>query len=873
MTTTPMMEQYLSFKNQYPGKIVLFRMGDFFETFGDDAKIVSKILNITLTSRDRNTDPTPLAGFPHHALNQYLPKIINGGYCAVIVDQIEDPKLAKGIVKRAVVRVVTPATIDNEEKSKNSFLGAFVKIKKDVYCSFLDIQTGDFTYTSFPFTKQNFSNLVTSYDPSEVLIIENETDLVFSNIPIQPISKKYLNISFCSEILQKFFNVKTVSSLGFEKEDNSIAPVAMCLDYILETQKIAPVHIKKPQRFNIGKTMVLDRATVTNLELIRSSYGNSPKNSLLHVIDQTKTNMGKRMLFSWILNPLIEIEEIKKRLDVVDYYFKNNEKQNSIREQLSSINDIERIVGKIGLNRMNARDLKALQYSLEEVVKISNEISEIKKNFEKIASKETVKEINKLVKILESSIDDNPPLAITQGYIIKKGYNKEIDEIQTLAGDNKSWIKEFEAKEKKRTGISTLKIGFTKVFGYYIEVTHANTQKVPDDYIRKQTLVSAERYITEELKQKEDLILNAQERLGELEYKIFQEVRSTCIPYLSLLQEISKEIATLDILSGFAHLAQTNNYCKPEMFDFGEKNGIVEITDGRHPVIEQQSEDQFVSNDTKINVKDSRMCILTGPNMSGKSTYIRQVAIIVIMAQIGCFVPASKCLISLVDRVFTRVGASDDLGAGRSTFMVEMDEAANILNSSTKYSLIILDEIGRGTSTYDGVSIAWAISEYLVNEVKARTLFATHYHELLKLPQKIEEGIKNYNVLVQEDVENGTVIFLRKIVEGGTDRSYGIHVAKMAGLPIKVIGRAKEILESFEQESMFKKNEVLRDSDIPVENNNKRKRERNLNVVQIPLFNMGDNGITKEIKEVDLENLTPLQALNLISKLKEKAKS
>jgi DNA mismatch repair protein MutS len=441
-----------------------------------------------------------------------------------------------------------------------------------------------------------------------------------------------------------------------------------------------------------------------------------------------------------------------------------------------------------------------------------------------------------------------------------------------LAGDSKSWIKEFEAKEKKRTGISSLKIGFTKVFGYYIEITHTHSEKVPDDYIRKQTLVNAERYITQELKEKEDLILNAQEKLGNLEYKIFNEVRNICLPYLSLLQEISKEIATLDILSGFAHLAAINNYCKPIMFDFGESGGSIEIVDGRHPVVERDGSIQFVSNDTQINGKGSRMCILTGPNMSGKSTYIRQVAVIVIMAQIGCFVPAKKCSISLVDRVFTRVGASDDLSAGRSTFMVEMDEAANILNFATKYSLIILDEIGRGTSTYDGVSIAWSIAEYLVNEIKARTLFATHYHELLKLPQKIKEGIKNYNVLVQEDVENGTVIFLRKIVEGGTDRSYGIHVAKMAGLPIKVLARAKEILESFEQESMFKKNDAILNDDIPVEEVVKKKKEKN-GVLQIPLFNVGDNEITKEIKEVDLENLTPLSALNLISKWKEKAKN
>lgn len=872
MSSTPMMEQYNSFKKQYPDKIVLFRMGDFFETFGDDAKLTSKILNITLTTRDRHTDPTPLAGFPHHALNQYLPKIIKAGYCAVIVDQIEDPKFAKGIVKRAVTRVVTPSTIDsdNEEKYKNTYLGAFVKIKKDIFISFIDISTGDFEYTKFTYSPSTLSSLLSAYDPAEALLIEGEKELKFSDIPVQPLDKRYLNEQFDSEIVKDFFKVKSIESLGFEKNDSSIIPVAMSIQYILETQKISPQHIKHPKRFNITQNMVLDRATINNLELVRNSYSGEYKNSLLWIIDQTKTLMGRRLLYSWILNPLTNIEDIKKRLSVVEYFFNNPNTLEEVREILNNINDIERLAGKIGMNRLNARDLKALQYSLEKVKEVGIKIELLKDEFPNILSSQNSKRISEIIKIVDESIEENPPFLITEGHIIKKGYNKEVDEIRSITGDSKSWIKEFEEKEKKRTGISSLKIGFTKVFGYYIEITHTHSQKVPLDYIRKQTLVNAERYITEELKEKESLILNAEEKLGQLEYLIFGKIRNECLPYLLTIQEISKELGKLDVLAGFAYLGKQRNYVCPKIYDFGQKDGVINIQKGRHPIVEAISTEEFVSNDTNLNSKDARVAILTGPNMSGKSTYIRQVATIVLLAQIGCFVPADKCEISVVDRIFTRVGASDDLSRGRSTFMVEMDEAANILNNATKYSLVILDEIGRGTSTYDGVSIAWALAEYLAKEVKSRTLFATHYHELLKLSEKIGEGIKNFNVLVEEDQEKGVVIFLRKIVEGGTDRSYGIYVAQMAGLPQRVIKRANEILEGFEQESMFNGKNELRDTNIPLPAENGKKKREIPEIAQIPLFELGDDEITKEIKEVDLDNLTPIESLNLISSWKKK---
>jgi DNA mismatch repair protein MutS len=868
MAITPMMEQYNQFKNQYPDKIVLFRMGDFFETFGDDAKLTAKILNITLTARDRSADPTPLAGFPHHALNQYLPKIIDAGYCAVIVDQIEDPKLAKGIVKRAVTRVVTPSTMDigEDTSGKKQLLGAFFVQKKEIFISFLDIGTGEFIYTSIKNNKDELANILSKFEPVEALIFENEKSLIFPNIPVQLIGKEYLNVEKCVEEITGLFKVKNIEGLGLHKDEGFVLPIAMSISYVKETQKVDPVHIQTPKKFNLNSAMTLDRATINNLELVRSSYSGSSEGSLFGVIDKTKTILGKRLLYSWILSPLIDEKQINERLKIVQYFVGDQTGLTQLRQNLEGITDIQRLVGKIGMNRLNARDLKALEYSLEKVLYLSPTLSNIQNSFKYLVDSEKIEKIKELIKIVSDSIVDTPPLLITQGHIIKPGFNNEIDELLKLSGNGKGWIKEFEEKEKERTGIGSLKISFTKVFGYYIEITNTHKEKVPTDYIRKQTLVNAERYITEELKEKEELILTAQDKLNVLEYNVFQNIRNECLKFLPLLIQISTEVAMVDVLSSFSYLAIEKNYVKPKVLGFGENNGILEIKDGRHPVVENLNSHEFVSNDTMLDQKGNRMTILTGPNMSGKSTYIRQIAIIVLLAQIGCFVPAQKCSISLVDRIFTRVGASDELSRGRSTFMVEMDEAANIVNNATKYSLIILDEIGRGTSTYDGVSIAWSLAEYLTKEIKARTLFATHYHELLKLPDKLGEGVVNFNVLVEENIETGEVIFLRKIVKGGTDRSYGIYVAQMAGLPEKVITRAKEILEGFEQESMFSLENKLRDTDISTI------PEISIKNVQIPLFEMKEDEMRNEINDIDLDNLTPLEALNIIGKWKKKIK-
>ena len=867
MSETPMMKQFLGFKKQYPDKIVLFRMGDFFETFGEDAKITSKVLNITLTKRDKTKNATPLAGFPHKAIDQYLPKLIKGGYCVVVVDQLEDPKLARGIVKRGVTRIVTPGTLDGDQASsvKDSYLAAIYQDKKEISISLCDLSTGKFLLISDHSRKDLIKQVISSYSPVEVLLLEGQERVDIGDLPVQFADKSLRNREYSAELIKEFYEIKNVNSLDIEEKSVDLVSVAMIIKYIEETQLMNPSHIMKPRRVRLNKRMVLDSFTINNLELVANSYTGEIENSLFSVIDRTETSMGKRLLYSWILNPLIEKKEIDERLNLVEKFTNDRKILEEVRERLGEINDIERIVGKIGLGRVNARDMKALQDSLENSLEV---LSILKKDLKTTYKEIDTKIIEGLIEKINKTIKDDPPITIMEGGIIKEGFDKEVDELRSLTGDSKSWIKDFEKEEKERTGIPSLKVGFNRVFGYYIEVTKTHQEKVPDRYIRKQTLVNSERYITEELKEKENIILNAQEKISELEYEIFVKFRDTFIPFIHQLQELSATVARMDVLSGFAKTALEADYVRPEIYEMGEKDGVINIVNGRHPLVESISEEEFISNDTYLNLKDSNMAILTGPNMSGKSTYIRQVATIVLLAQIGSFVPAKSAEISLVDRIFTRVGASDDLSRGRSTFMVEMDEAANIINNATKYSLIVLDEIGRGTSTYDGVSIAWALSEYLVKELKARTLFATHYHELLKLAEKFPESVKNYNVLVEEDIEKGTVIFLRKIVEGGTDRSYGIYVAKMAGLPNKVIKRANEILESFEQKNMFTKSSDVREATIEKVGGKQSKRKEN--GFQYPLFTAKESEIEREIQDLDIDNLTPIEALNKISEWKKK---
>ncbi len=866
MDDTPMMRQYLGFKKQYPDKILLFRMGDFFETFGEDAKVSSKVLNITLTRRDKKSNPTPLAGFPHKAIDQYLPKFIESGYPVVIVDQLEDPKLAKGIVKRGVTRIVTPGTLDGDQANsiKDSYLASFYFSKKNIFVALADISTGRFLALTASSSKNYVNNVLSAYDPAEILLIEGEDNESFRNIPVQFIEKGIRNTSYCNSLIKEFYGIKSINSLGLDEKSEEIIPVAMILRYIEDTQLMNPKHILKPKKLSLNSTMVLDRSTIRNLELVNNAYTGGIENSLFSVLNQTSTRMGTRLLYSWILNPLLNKKDIDVRLNTVEKFLEKVDILESIREKLDGVNDIERIVGKIGLNRATPRDIKALQISLSNSVEILNLVQkELQIKYEKL-DKDIFVDISKKI---EKIITDEPPLILTEGGIIKEGYSSEVDELRSLSGDNRNWLKELEKNEKNLTGISSLKISYNKVFGYYIEVTKSHQSKVPDRYIRKQTLVNSERYITEELKEKEEIILNAHTDLCTLEYKLFNDFRDSLLPNLENLQQLAQVIAQVDVLSNFAYISREKNYARPEIYEVGEKDGIIKIQKGRHPIVESISDEEFISNDTEISFKNGYMSILTGPNMSGKSTYIRQVATIVLMAQMGSFVPASSASISAVDRIFTRVGASDDLVRGRSTFMVEMDEAANIINNATKYSLIVLDEVGRGTSTYDGVSIAWALAEYIINDVKARTLFATHYHELLKLVEKYPKEVRNFNVLVEEDIEKGLVIFLRKIVEGGTDRSYGIYVAKMAGLPEKIIKRANDILESFEQKNMFSSKSSVREISFESKGNPEKSRQ---NAFQYPLFSAKESEVEREIQKLDTDNLTPLEALKKIVEWKKK---
>jgi DNA mismatch repair protein MutS len=870
MQETPMMKQFNGFKRQYPDKVVLFRMGDFFETFGEDAKTASRVLNITLTSRDKKKDSPPMAGFPHHALNQYLPKFIKAGHCVVVVNQLEDPKLAKGIVKRGVTRIVTPGTLEEDESSytKNIFLVSFCKIKNTLGVGVIDISTGNLKVCDCPFSSENVERILNSFEPGEILLLDSEQDISLPGHMVQFLEGDFLKSDEYEKVLKDFYKVRGLNSLNLKRSLPSCVCAGMILSYVAETQKTNPEHISTPEFFNLDGTMYLDSSTIRNLDLVYNSATGSVEGSLLSIVDETKTNMGVRELHNWLLRPLLDHEQVNRRLNIVDYFFQRVELLNDVRDILGRINDLERLVGRIGLNRANARDYKAIEYSLLEVEGLFEKLKDLNKK-ESIFSQDlflekTENSLKNLATRIGEVIKENPPLLITEGFLVKDGYNQKVDELRNISGTSKNWVKEFAIEEKKKTGISNLKIGFNRVFGYYIEVSKINQSKVPDEYIRKQTLVNSERYITEDLKEKEDEILNAESKLSELEFELFQEFRTETLPYIENIKKIAAEIAFLDVLQGFAYCAMQNNYVKPEVLNIGIGEKIIDIKDSRHPVIEALSEEEFVSNDILLNDGQRRMNILTGPNMSGKSTYIRQIALSVLLAQIGCFIPASSGTITMVDRIFTRVGASDDLIRGRSTFMVEMDEASNILNNATENSLVILDEIGRGTSTYDGVSIAWALAEYLIREIEVRTMFATHYHELLALSESNPDLITNLNVQVDEDEEKEEVVFLRKIVEGGTDRSYGIHVAKLAGLPDEVVKRAYEILTSFEQTAMFSKKNV----NIPVAEKMPKKEQEEIN--QLSFLPDDNNRLLRELKKLDLDKLTPIEALNKLNKWRKK---
>ena len=863
---SPMMQHYLATKEKYKDCILFYRLGDFYEMFFDDAINVSRELELTLTGKDCGQEErAPMCGIPYHAAESYVAKLVQNGHKVAICEQLEDPKLAKGIVKRDVIRVVTPGTVTEtnllEEKRNNFIMSIF---KKGIFfgLAVCDISTGDF-YSAEIKEENNFERLldeISRYSPSEIIVNKMLSEC---SEEMQTIKERF-DVYISNEDEEKFstdtdriYREYALSDdkgnivKDLEKRLFAVSAINGLITYIEDTQKTKLEHMNKITIYTITKYMALDINARRNLELTEKLRDKSKKGTLLWVLDKTSTSMGGRLLRRWISDPLIEVKEINERLDAVEELKNDIILRGEITESLKGVYDIERLAGKISYGNANARDLNALKAS-------SSKLPAIKKLLENSNSKmlkklyESLDTLDDLYELIDKAIVDEPPILITEGGVIKLGFNEEIDELKKAMTDGKTWLVELEAKEKEETGIKGLKVGFNKVFGYYIEVTKSNLSLVPDRYIRKQTLTGGERYITEELKELESKVLGAEEKVVALEYNEFVKIREYIKTQITRLQRSAMAISKLDVLCSFATVAEDFNYCKPTV----DNSGIINIKDGRHPVIEKMlPSGSFVSNDTYLDKSLNRLAIITGPNMAGKSTYMRQVALITLMAQIGSFVPAAEAQIGVVDKIFTRVGASDDLSMGQSTFMVEMMEVANILKEATQNSLVILDEIGRGTSTYDGLSIAWAVAEYIENKEKcgAKTLFATHYHELTQLEDTLE-GVKNYSIAVKEKGED--IIFLRKIIPGGTDESYGVHVARLAGVPKMVTQRANEILKKIERKNVLV-------------NKAKEKEDKKQVSGQLDMYNFKLAEIAHELDKVNINELTPIDALNTLVKIKE----
>lgn len=877
---TPAMQQYLRIKADHEGEVLFFRMGDFYETFFEDAKIASKVLGITLTSRGKgpNGEDIPLAGIPYHALDNYLAKMIKAGYKVAICEQMEDASKSKGIVKRDVTEVVTPGTVMSDavlDDKSNNYLAAINAPKKHDFLGFayVDLSTGEFKVTEVD--EESVFDELERLKPAELLLakaespnpkIESLKDTInteYSSISISFFDEWTFVYDLARQTLMEFFEVYSLDGFGCGDMMPGVGAAGAIISYLTETQKAKLGHINNLSTYHTQQFMILDKTTQRNLELIRPLREETHKGTLLYILDSTLTPMGGRLLKHWILQPLLDVKRIKERQSAIKEFVENTYFLSEIRELLQSVGDIERLIGKIGSGRANARDLRNLSESIKFIPEIRHQMQDVysAKLGEIRDHLDPLKDVSGLI---DASIVDEPPVSLRDGNMIRKGFNPELDEVREIAFSGKKWIANLQKKERERLNISSLKIKYNKVFGYYIEVTKANLDKVPDEYIRKQTLVNSERYITPELKEYESKVLNAEEKMNEMEYQLFQEIREQVAQHSLRIQKVARQIAILDVLSGLAAVSLRNNYICPEVDETDE----IEIEEGRHPVVEKLLiGEAFVPNDLKINNKGDQILIITGPNMSGKSVYLRQIAIIVLMAQMGAFVPVQKANIGVVDRIFTRVGASDSLATGKSTFLVEMNETANILNNATNRSLILLDEIGRGTSTFDGLSIAWAVTEYLHSnpKVSAKTLFATHYHELTEL-ELILPRVRNYNVAVKE--WGNKVVFLHKIVKGGADRSYGIHVAKLAGLPDDVVDRAKEVLKNLESEELNPSNNMPK-----LAKSKKRKLRRKPNN-QLSLFvpSREDNNhqpIIDELKRLDPLSMTPLEALKELDRLKK----
>ncbi|MCT4618740.1 MAG: DNA mismatch repair protein MutS [Marinisporobacter sp.] len=877
---TPMMKQYLDLKEKYKDCILFFRLGDFYEMFFDDAILASKELEITLTGKNCGLEErAPMCGVPHHSAENYIERLIERGYKVAIGEQVEDASVAKGIVKRDVVRVITPGTVIDshmlDEKENNYIMSIYID-ENGAGISFADISTGELKTTEFV-KKQCINPLldeIAKINPKEIIINTIEVDGQNIKKEIASVSTPYIDIfdnwafekDYAIKKIKSHFNVLGVEGFGIDEHDYSIASTGALFEYLEKTQKSSLVHIGNISYYSSDSFMVLDKSTRRNLELTETMRDKKRKGSLLWALDKTNTAMGGRTLKKWVEEPLKDVHEIRLRLDAVQELKDNLLTRDDLKDLLKNVYDLERLVVRISYGNANARDLIALKASLKALPQIKDLLDEfhgvkLENILKRIDLVEDVKDL------IEKSIMDEPPVTIKEGGIIKKGYNLELDELREIVTNSKEWIANLENNEKNATGIKSLKIGFNKVFGYYLEVTKSNLNLVPEHYIRKQTLANAERYITPELKEAEAKILGAEDKIIELEYQLFIKVREEIKKFTKEIQGTATAIASLDALVSFAEVSDRYGYTKPKV----NNELLIEIENGRHPVVERTMNlDLFIGNDTFLDGEENRFSIITGPNMAGKSTYMRQVALIVLMTQIGCFVPADVATIGIVDRIFTRVGASDDLAQGQSTFMVEMSELANILNNATNKSLIILDEIGRGTSTYDGLSIAWAVVEHISEKaiLGARTLFATHYHELTEL-EGLLEGVKNYCISVKES--NDDIIFLRKIIRGSADQSYGIQVAKLAGVRDEVIFRAKKILTQLEENDLNHKSIEENSQEVEFQDTQKEEiAQEEIAVVceeQISLFNNNDQKVIEELRKIDILDVTPMEAMNHLYKL------
>ena len=878
---SPMMQHYLQTKKEYPGCILFYRLGDFYEMFFEDAEIASRELELTLTGKSCGLpERAPMCGVPFHAVDSYLTRLVEKGYKAAICEQVEDPRTAKGMVKREVIRIVTPGTnldMDSIEEGKNNFIFCILYSRQGKSgISVADVTTGEFYMTETEGDRKIYDEIV-RYSPSEIICNESFmlsgldlTDLQERlGIIINTLGAHYFDENAAEKIISGHFHVSSLIALGMDDKRAGSTAAGALLKYLYDTQKNSLSNITGINVYASGKYMLLDSSTRRNLELTETMREKKKRGSLLWVLDRTGTAMGARMLHQMIEQPLIDREMIEKRLDAVDMLCQNTVDRDEIREYLQPVYDLERLMTRVSYGSANPRDLIALRGSLSMFAPIRQVLEDFEGGLLK-ALRDDMDDFSDLVDLLSRSIEDEPPLQVKEGGIIRSGFDADIDMLREAKTQGRQWLMNLEAEDQQRTGIKNLRIKYNKVFGYYFEVTNSFKNMVPSDYMRKQTLVGSERYTSEKLKTLEDTILNAEDKLNTLEYDKFCEIRDTVGGQISKIQKAARALAMLDALCSLSLVAERGRYVRPSIND----KGYIRIKEGRHPVVEKMLQGEFISNDTVLDSKKNAIAIITGPNMAGKSTYMRQVALICLMAQIGSFVPAASADLCVVDRIFTRVGASDDLGSGQSTFMVEMNEVANILRNATPASLLILDEIGRGTSTYDGLSIAWSVIEHISNKkfLGAKTLFATHYHELTELEGKID-NVSNYCVAVKEKGDD--IVFLRKIIKGGADKSYGIQVAKLAGLPDIVIDRAKELLDQLTDSDITEKIQNIETK--AGQNTGKAKKVKHYDEVdlgQMSLFEtVSDEDVLKELRDIDISNLTPLDALNTLYRLQTELKN